>query len=137
LLWLGLVGAVIGTTLRRPLRGPWEGIDLLWGLLFAGGAGLLVIPYRYWQRHAAQQSRECLALIRGDTLFVFPRPEHEQRVPLLGVTRVVQGASRDGITEIVTERAAAMLEARFELELDARRAAEVVEFVNACLRTGA
>jgi hypothetical protein len=127
------VGVVMGNSLRRPLRGAWDETDLAWSALYALLAGCLAIPYHLWHCRARRQEFDNLALIRGDTLFVFAQPGREQRIPLLGVTRVVQGASGDAGTAITTERAGAMLDADFTLELQADSAARVVEFANACL----
>ena len=131
-LWLMGIGAVVGTSLRRPLRGVYGIDDLLWAGLFAALTLPLAFAYRVWQRRAEHESTQLLAKVSKDTLLVYPRPGLEQRVALIGVAELVRGeVSEDGV-EIKTLQPAAM-GGSYRVSLTVEEADEVIAFVNALL----
>ena len=131
-LWLMGIGAVAGTSLRRPLRGDYGMDDLLWAALFAAVTLPLALIYRVWQRRAEAESTQLLAKVSKDTLLVFPRPGLEQRVPLIGVGELVLGEVSEHEVELKTIQPAAM-GGSYRVSLSVEEADEVIAFVNALL----
>ena len=128
-LWLTCIAVVVGTSLRRPLRGDYGLIDLTWAMIFAFVASVLALGYRRWQRHSYAESTALLAQIRKDTLLVYPRPGVEQRVPLIGASAIEIANVDNGEIELKVVQPAAM-GATHRVALSKEEADAVVAFVN-------
>ena len=133
LFWLMVIGALLGTMLRRSLFAPYGLEDLLYACAFAALAGLLVIPYRLWVKHHIAESTALLAKITKDTLLIYPQPGIEERVPLLGVEELSITAIEAGKVQIAAKRNVP-IGTEHSLALEQAHAEAVVEFANAVLR---